>query len=61
MELHEAFARAIRAYYNKEGFEETNKVIADDPTERKGITYTLEFFDMMENGEMESEDDEKDE
>lgn len=55
MELNEAFVRAIRAYYKGDGLKEMNKVVAEDETERTGLTYTPEYFDEMSKAAKEDE------
>jgi hypothetical protein len=47
MELNDAFVKAIRAYYKGDGLKEINKTIAEDDTDRTGVTYTPEYFDEM--------------
>lgn len=48
MELHEAFVRAIRAYYNGDSHSTTNKIIQEDESERQSMTYTKSYFDDMQ-------------
>lgn len=59
MELNEAFVRAIRSYYKGDGLKEINKIVAEDSTERTGVTYTPEYFDEMvetvKNGSLDKE------